>query len=195
MFSEVYVMNIGFCGLKENICIGREAIKTVRKEFPDGFHSCSYYEMFDPAPAKSVLSQYEKEIEQARNIINYRKRLGISKYEAVEYAVKETGAANCGEQAILVSKVLNEKNIPNKVISMNIYKKNTKYSTGGHTFCVVGLDDNAETKNPATWGKDAAVIDMWSGIVSGVRDALTTFQKMFKINKEKSDVIFMDEFF
>lgn len=189
------MLNINFCGLKENIYEGKTAIKAVKEKFPEGFHSDTYYRMFESIPQKSILSQYEREIEQTRDIISYRKRLGISKYEAVEYAVKRTGAANCGEQAILISKALNEKDIPNKVISMNIYKKHTSFPAESHAFCVIGLDDNAEIKNPATWGKDAAIVDMWSNIVAGAQDALKAFQKIFKINKEKSDVIFMNEFF
>ena len=78
---------------------------------------------------------------------------------------------------------------------MNIYKKHTSFPAESHAFCVIGLDDNAEIKNPATWGKDAAIVDMWSNIVAGAQDALKAFQKIFKINKEKSDVIFMNEFF
>ena len=44
------MLNINFCGLKENIYEGKTAIKAVKEKFPEGFHSDTYYRMFESIP-------------------------------------------------------------------------------------------------------------------------------------------------
>ena len=119
-------------------------------------------------------------IDTTRELVDYKKRLGKSRKEATYEAVRYTGAANCGEQAVLVSQKLDEIGIKNKVVSMNIRKNipNCYYITDGHSFCVIDTADDMNIHNPDTWGEDAVVVDMWSNTVAKVKDAIISKKKI-----------------
>ncbi len=174
--------NVSFLGLKENIAYGYQAIDAVKKDFPAGFMSSTYYETFSKEKDDKTLCYYQDLIDTTRELVDYKKRLGKSKKEATYEAVRYTGAANCGEQAVLVSQKLDEIGIKNKVVSMNIRKNipNCYYVTDGHSFCVIDTADDMNIHNPDTWGEDAVVVDMWSNTVAKVKDAIDFFGTFLK---------------
>lgn len=174
--------NVSFLGLKENLAYGRQAIANVQKDFPVGFMSNTYYETFADPVEKDVLYFYEDLIETTRALADFKKRQGMSSKQATFEAVNHTGAANCGEQAILISQKLDEMGIKNKIISMNIRQtsKYSNYATGCHTFCVIDTDKDMVINNPETWGEDAVVVDMWSNTVAKVKDAIEFFGTFLK---------------
>ena len=187
--SNMY--NVSFLGLKENIAYGHQAIAEVKKDFPTGLRSNTYYETFADPVEKDVLYYYQDLILTTRALADFKKRQGMSSKQATFEAVNHTGAANCGEQSFLVSQKLDEMGIQNKIISMNI-RQNSKFSnfaTGGHTFCVIDTDKNMDINNPDTWGKDAVVVDMWSNTVAKVKDAIEFFGTFLK-PKENERVLF-----
>ena len=113
---ELSMMSVSFYGLKENIQYGHEAINRVKSEFPDGFISSSYYDVFAQDKDSKILEKYNQAIYKTRDLISYKNRITASLKKATRLAVKETGAANCGEQARLVSQQLDEMGIKNKII-------------------------------------------------------------------------------
>lgn len=169
-------MRISFCGLKENIIYGRQAINDVKSDFPNGLRSNTYYDTFEKVKDCRIKSELEKGIDKTRNRVDQMIRYGYPEKDAVEIAVRETGIANCGEQAILVSKRLDNRGINNKIIQMDICRDGKgHYVTGGHSFCLVGASPDMNVRSPETWGEDAVVVDMWSGIVKKATEALIFF--------------------
>ena len=55
--------NVSFLGIKENIAYGHQAIAGVKKDFPDGFRSNTYYETFEQPINTDTLEYYEELIE------------------------------------------------------------------------------------------------------------------------------------
>lgn len=172
-------MCISFCGLKENILYGCQAINAVKRDFPNGIRSNTYYDIFEKGEDRKKREELEDGISKTRYRVDEYKRHGYSEKDAIENAVKETGTGNCGEQAVLVSIKLDKEGIVNKIVQMDICRagKGYHYVTGGHTFCLVGASQDMDVKEPKTWGDDAVVVDMWSGIVKIVPEALNFFSK------------------
>ena len=155
-------MRISFCGLKENVLYGCKAISDVKKDFPNGLMSNTYYDLFEKEKDLEVKESLEIAIDRTRFIVDQYIRQGFSSKDAVEMAVKKTGVANCGEQAVLVSRKLDKEGIINKIVQMDICRsgKGYHYVTGGHTFCLVGASQDMDIKEPKTWGDEAVVVDM-----------------------------------
>ena len=184
------MISVSFCGLKENIQYGRQAIADVRKEFPDGFKSNTYYDVFIQNKDPEVRHEYTQAIYKTRDLVDWRKRHRLSEKEATELAVKETGAANCGEQAVLVSKRLDEMGIKNKIICMAVCSNKTNYVKDGHTFCVVDTEQEIDAKAPRNWSNEAVIVDMWSDTVARAKDALAFFYTFLKYNPKDDFVRF-----
>lgn len=177
----------------KNIEYAQQAIAEVKKDFPDGFKSNTYYETFGNPEDKMTISLYTDLIYATRDLIYDKKRHGLSKQEATQEAVRETGAANCGEQAVLVSQKLDEKGIKNDIISMNIRNNaNNYFVTGGHSFCIIDCAEDMNIQNPDTWGEDAVIVDMWSGTIAKVKEAIEFFETFIK-PKETEHVEFEKE--
>ena len=148
-------MCISFCGLKENVLYGCKAVGDVKKDFPNGLlMSNTYYDLFEKEKNLEVQESLEAAIDRTRFIVDQYIRQGFSSKDAVEKAVKKTGVANCGEQAVLVSRQLDEIGISNRVIQMDICRNSKdRFVTGGHTFCLIGASQDMDIKEPKTWGK------------------------------------------
>lgn len=184
------MMNVSFYGIKENIAIGQQALAQVRKDFPNGIKSNTYYETFTQTPNHYVLDSYEKAIEETRKIVDQKKRQGKNDIDATVEAVKITGAGNCGEQARLVSKKLTESGIANEIILMTLRDNKSNYPRDGHTFCVIDTAPNMQIREPKTWGKDAVIVDLWSNTVAKASEALDYFYSIMQPDKEKNHISF-----
>ena len=176
------MFNVSFRGQKENMVYAREAIAEVKKDFPDGFKSNTYCETFAQPTDEMTISFYTDLIYATRDLIHSKKRHGLTKQEATQEAVKETGAANCGEQAVLVSQKLDNKGVKNDIISMNTVRTtpNCRFVTGGHTFCVIDGAEGMSIQDPETWGENAVVVDMWSGTIAKAKEAIKFFETFVK---------------
>ena len=189
------VMQISFSGLKENILYGNKAISAVKRDFPNGIKSNTYYDTFEKEQDKQKKLELEDGIERTRDRIDDMVRYGYPEKDAVEMVVKETGFANCGEQAILVSKKLDAEGIENKIIQMYICQNGSwHYVTGGHAFCLIGTSDNMAVQDPETWGDEAVVVDMWSGIVQKASEALKFFSG-FVVPKKDEHIEFFNKIY
>lgn len=187
---KINMMSVSFCGLKENIQYGHDAIARVKEDYPNGFKSNTYYDTFVEKQDPDVRHEYTQAIYRTRDIIDEKIRHGKSEREATEIAVSKTGAANCGEQAFLVSNRLNEMGIKNKVINMVISSNTTRMVQGGHTFCVIDTDNPIDPREPRSWSSDAVVVDMWANKVMKAQDAINYFYSLFKPDSTKQFVQF-----
>ena len=184
-------MSISFCGLKENILYGYQAINDVKRDFPNGLRSNTYYDIFEKEKDQKIKVKLEDGISKTRNRVDQMLRYGYLEKDAVEKAVKKTGVANCGEQAVLVSRKLDEIGISNRVIQMDICRNSKdRFVTGGHTFCLIGASQDMDIKEPKTWGEEAVVVDMWLGIVKKVSEALNYFSG-FVVPKKDEHIEFI----
>ena len=179
------MMSVSFCGIKENIALGQQALAQVKKDFPNGIKSNTYYETFTPSPNQYILDSYERAIEETRRMVDQKKRQGMNDIDATVEAVKVTGAGNCGEQARIVSKKLSDNGVTNKVILMTLRDNKTNFPRDGHTFCVIDTASDMKVKEPKTWGSDAVVVDLWSNTVAKASEALEYFCSIMKPNKEQ----------
>ncbi len=186
------MMSVSFCGIKENIEIGQQTLAQIRKDFPNGLKSNTYYKTFSTSPNQSILASYEREIEETRRIVAQKKRQGMSDIDATVEAVKITGAGNCGEQARIVSKKLTDNGIANKVILMTLRDNKSNFPRDGHTFCVIDTASDMKVREPKTWGSDAVIVDLWSNTVAKASEALDYFYSIMKPNKEQQHVSFED---
>lgn len=189
---ELSMMSVSFYGLKENIQYGHEAINRVKSEFPDGFVSSSYYDVFVQDKDSKILEKYNQAIYKTRDLISYKNRITASLKKATRLAVKETGAANCGEQARLVSQQLDEMGIKNKIICMEVHSNKDRELLDGHTFCVVDTDNPIDPREPRNWSSDAVVVDMWSNTVAKSKDALKFFHSFLKPNPQTQYVEYFE---
>lgn len=188
---DISIMMVSFCGLKENIEYGNQAVERLKKDFPNGFKSSTYYETFAENKDLDIMQEYEDEISKTRKIVDKKVRQGVLEREATEIAVKQTGAANCGEQAFLLSNRLNEMGITNKLVTIAICSKSTGYVEDGHTFCVIDTDNPIDPLKPKTWSDDAVIADMWSDTVGKAGEVLEYFFEILKPNPEKQNVYFV----
>ena len=188
------MMNVSFYGLKENINYGQQAISQVKKDFPDGFKSNTHYEMFSEQKDPTIIEEYNNGIVKSREEIKRKMRHGIMERDATEIVVKESGYANCGEQAFLISNRLNKMGIRNKLVNMAICTRKNDYVVNGHTFCVIDTDHQINPLKPSTWSEDSVVVDMWSNTVAKSSDAVEYFYNLFNPDPEKEYVRFTSVF-
>lgn len=186
--------NVSFFGLKENLEYGRQAIDAVKKDFPNGFKSNSYYDVFEKNKDPEVGCELGILISKTRERIDDNKRHGMGKFEATAEAVKRYGCANCGEQAVLINKKLSEQGVKNKIIIMDIRSNSTNYSDNGHTFCVID-DKDIDAREPRNWSDNAVIVDMWSNTVCQAKEGIKYFYELFKPNKRTQYVCFYEDFF
>jgi len=140
-----------------------------------------------------------------------KKRKGKSIDDFVEITGKLAPCmhmGNCAENAVLAAKYLAEnKKITNFALIAGFseiedkdefYSNPLRYQNAtatDHVFVVVGLDKNADLKNPSTWGKEAVIIDPWGEIVKPVSNGDKINQEwvteMKKLLKTQNDLTFI----
>lgn len=179
-------MKISFTGLNENIMMGRFAVRQVRQDYPRGFLSNTRYEAFSNKVNPKMDRFLREKIRDTREKVSFQERLGYDGLTAVERVVKQTGAANCGEQAYLLSKQLKKDGVNHKIVIMEMNKD--KSFVDSHTFCVIGLDDKAVINKPETWGEEAVVADLWLNSVDKANKALSKFLKIMDFSKKENTV-------
>ncbi len=190
-------MQVSFCGLKANIKAGRTAVRMVKEEYPKGFVSNSRYDTFSIKPNYIISKKLADLTSNMRDIVDYQKRINCDNYKAVEFAVKKTGVANCGEQSVIVSRQLTKQGIENKLVTLSLYNvgENSLYEKNSHTFCLIGYDNDIIISKPETWGDDAVIADMWIGSVDKASKLVKKYPEMLGYNKKTDKLLFHDAFF
>ena len=160
--------------LKENIQLAQETMDYVKSL---NLKSNTKMEMLGQ-DCGEFTEKYEDAINNRMFLDKKRDNLPIDEYIAVtKKSAPMLEVGNCSEQAILAATFLKEqKNINNfaLVTAVGVQNKEAfdenpiKYAFLGnsHVFLVLDLAPDAKINDPATWGKNAVVIDPW-GDISG----------------------------
>ena len=78
--------------------------------------------------------------------------------------------------ALLIEDILKNKGVKSQIVCL-------KDSEGKieHYFNVIGMDENANVKDPYTWGKKAIVCDAWANACVEISDVLDFYENLFRI--------------
>lgn len=137
---------------------------------------------------KLAIKYTDKYVEMLENIPLSAYYSNDSYINKIKQNIKDYNLANCGERAFLVQDELNKKEIPNMVIEIG-GKKNYQ----SHVFNVIGMDKNADSSNPDTYGDNAIVIDTWLNKVMPFKEAVEFYHKYFLYDENGSKMTFTQD--
>ena len=159
---------------ENNINLGNDLIERFNKEFSNAKSST-----YDVALANylEVNNGDKDKINKLRE--NAEKLSVISEQENIEDVPTENRQVmECRHRTEIMTKWLKEQGI-NDVQEIMICTKDISFEKGEHVFNVIGMAEDADTKNPSTWGENAIVIDAWSGKVFTPKEALKFYKDFF----------------
>ena len=181
--------------LEKNVALAKDAIKYVKslklKSSTDMERQIPYIEYHPTEEYRSVVSDilYMNRIRQGTTIDEY--------VELTKEKAPQLGVGNCSDQAILAANYLIEEKKENNValIALTLKGQNPVNvdAIDQHVFAVVGLDKNANLKDPDTWGENAVLVDPWGNISDPVksenpsRSALNKLYALFRTKYMKFD--------
>ena len=87
---------------------------------------------------------------------------------------------NCGECANVVQAEFAEKSIPSVNVTFAYNNKETGVFCN-HAFTLTNIPKGIIMENPNTWGDEAIITDLWSGISMKKKDAFEYYEKEFNI--------------
>lgn len=105
------------------------------------------------------------ELAKNGNISNLKLTDTIKSVDVIANYAKKIGVGNCLENACLSAV---ESSKYNGINSIEIFQMPD--ISGGHAFTVINRDQTSDSQKMSTWGKDAIVIDTWSGVVFKAKD-------------------------
>ncbi|MDD3236565.1 MAG: hypothetical protein PHV37_00530 [Candidatus Gastranaerophilales bacterium] len=194
---------ISFCGLKQNLRVGEDVLRSFKKEFPalksNTLVDLHIMNVKDTERFQSVLPDLRRLSERYGDNLYQVRREIITPYkdEQLPRYVERTGEllkkkpyANCSESSYFIKQALKEKGETPTRLTMDVINKKNGYPVDGkdHVFNIFGLKENADPTNPKTWGNQAVVVDAWSNFVMEAKNALETFNRIFKVDQSKHEV-------
>jgi hypothetical protein len=140
-----------------NEMAARRAVEHVKRLVPLGAANKVDNPSQDEAAAALTISRTDRVVENA-----FLKR-SYSTSTQVALAAKISGAGNCGDQAAVAMRFLE---------NMNTYPLDMMADRlNDHAFIVIGRLPGSDSEDAATWGPEAVVCDPWSGISGPVNHA------------------------
>ena len=159
---------------ENNAELGNNLIERFNKEFPNSKSSTYYVAL---ANYLELNNGDKDKINELRE--NAEKLSVISEQENIDDVPTENRQVmECRHRSEMMTKWLKEQGI-NDVQEIMICTKDINFEKGEHVFNVIGMAENADTKDPSTWGKNAIVIDAWSGKVFTPKEALKFYKDFF----------------
>ena len=157
-----------------NLKIGKELIERFNKEFPNAESSTYLACLANYLEANNGDKNKIKELRARADELDviFEQQLA-NNVPAEECQVKQ-----CGDRADILTKWLKEQGIEN-VQKINITSKKMNYEHGEHVFNVIGMAENADTKDPTTWGENAVIIDAWAGKTFTPQEGLEFYKDFF----------------
>lgn len=201
--------NISFRGVNENIQIGKQVLKELRKEikFPASntylnakmqqhqFKSNS--RNFMPklhSMEKAVYTDIKKMYKKLKENLANGSYKNFNEYAtAIKKETIKNKACNCEYQARIVQNELLKKGQEPHRIMMEVVPTSRQrglFKSRNHMFTIIGLSPNYNLLQPKTWGKDAVVVDSWGNKVLKTADALKWMQKFFQVNSKNECMMF-----
>lgn len=191
----------------DNVNLGEYAIQQFNEENPKA-ESSTYY-----AGLAEYLIRYgndRKKLEECKlnpqftDFAKYIEDYQVGKISIEELQQKATELDNgnginirCGQRAQMLQNRFAQQGIRSEVIGLaEIDNIEIREDDDGkylfmprpeHAFCVIGLDENADTTNPATWGKNAVIVDAWLGKTFSVEEGINYYKEFFRYNDDKDE--------
>lgn len=164
-------------GLKKNLRQGEAVLREFKREYPYLKSNTLWQRRLDNMEKRRNMS-----LSECREIIeDYGYQIGCARLDALNEQedprelgkrIISDGFGNCGETSKVISAKLDEQGIENKRIGFEIKGKN-------HVFNVIGMNKNGSVNQPATWGKNAVIVDGWMNFVLSVSDAIREYEKFY----------------
>ena len=96
---------------------------------------------------------------------------------------KNGTSLDCEDRARLLEKKFNENGIKSIVLDVaDIEHFGKRKGRGSHTFCVIGMAENADTTDPSTWGKNAVIVDAWIGKSFSVQEGIDYYKEFLRFD-------------
>ena len=90
---------------------------------------------------------------------------------------------DCEDRARLLEKKFNENGTKSIVLNVaDIEHFGQDEGRGSHTFCVVGMAENADTTDPSTWGENAVIVDAWIGKSFSVQEGIDYYKEFLRFD-------------
>lgn len=159
---------------ENNTKIGNDLIERFNTKFPNTKSSTYYVALANYLEANN--GDRDKINDLRMNAETLSK---ISEQENIDdVPTEERQVMECRHRAEIITKWLKEQGI-NDVQEIMICTKDINFEKGEHVFNVIGMAEDADTKNPSTWGENAVVVDAWSGKVFTPKEALKFYKDFF----------------
>lgn len=182
----------------DNVNLGNSAIQQFNAENPN-VESATYY-----ASLAEYLKAYgnkKNKIEELKQNPNFSEladyiddfQKGMISIEELEKRANELGVGqdktgnslDCEDRARLLEKQFNQNGIKSIVLDVaDIEHFGQDEGRGSHTFCVIGMADNADTTDLSTWGKDAVIVDAWIGKSFSVQEGIEYYKEFLRFDEE-----------
>lgn len=183
--------NVSFGSIKAEKRICEDTLREFHKKYPQEFQSNTKVDLkiskrqldfSDWLKYNSVSEKHGRAVSAARNDYYKEYNSWESYIEALKKATNKHKAANCGEQADLLTDEFFKK-------GLEVHKVQVEYKPiADHAFLVFNAKENADWTNPKTWGNKAIIVDPWSNFVLQAREALEQFTKAFNPNSAIKEV-------
>lgn len=180
----------------DNLNLGESAIQQFNEENPN-VESATYYgslakylraygndknklEELKQNPNFSELANYIDDYQNGKISIKELKRKANSLGVGDE---KNGTSLDCEDRARLLEKKFNENGIKSIVLDVaDIEHFGKRKGRGSHTFCVIGMAENADTTDPSTWGKNAVIVDAWIGKSFSVQEGIDYYKEFLRFD-------------
>jgi hypothetical protein len=190
-----------------NLELGNSVICQFNDENPDAKSSTfydtvsRYLEQYGQDSTKlKELKSNPKFADLAQYIEDYQSgKISIEELEQTATNLDNNGNnnINCGDRAKIIQNQFSKTNTRCEIIGLMALDgaewredENGKYlwmPRGEHAFCVIGLDENADTTDPTTWGENAVIVDAWLGKTFSVKDGIEYYREFFRYNKSQDN--------
>lgn len=184
---------IKFKSLDTNLALGKQLMREFRAEYGRP-NSHMWYALLIERRQKNNQSELawmndamsKHKINIYKNIRDYG-TFSLQKFESYEdyinklkLKVKMCNAANCGEQADLMSDIFKNKNINEKQVMLNFTRGlGLQGNSGQHCLNIFGFGDKFVPENPKTWGDESVIADAWANVLIPAKIGLNYYRNLF----------------
>lgn len=159
----------------------------VAEQYKQAKHSGAPEEVLDSL--SETRKEYSKKVKEMRkNVYSVRYDSFDDYIKSLKSYVKENGSyMNCNECADLMLYKLRKQGVKATNVCIFTVNKNGERTSGTeHVFTVAGLRDNADIKNPDTWGNNAIICDAWAGICEKADEGIKFYKDFFAPDKGRN---------
>lgn len=178
---------------KSGLLMAESVLREARNKYGKP-NSASYIEMKtlqhknDPKYT-DILNKLNDNAEEYSESLKYKPYLNINftihsgKKDGMKYV------GDCGECAqVIQNEFVIKHGKPTVNVVLNANKENGEFCN--HAFNLSNMQEGAKIDDPKTWGEQAIITDLWSGIAKKAQDAITYFNQIFMINPKTDEITY-----